>query len=53
MMRQLRLNYSPDGMVTLITLLDQMKLGLLPEPVALFLVHASNAANWHEMEEEA
>jgi hypothetical protein len=51
--RELRLRYSVDGMVALIEMFDHMKLGELPEPVALFIAHASNAANWHPWEEES
>lgn len=48
--RELRLRYSLDGMVRLIDVLDHTRLGELPEVLAMFLVHASNAANWHEEE---
>ena len=47
---ELRLRYTADGMADLITWLDGMKLGELPEPVALFIAHASNAPNWHRIE---
>jgi hypothetical protein len=50
-LRELRLTYSVEGMVRLIELLDHMKLGDLPEEVAYFLAHASNAANWHSRED--
>lgn len=46
--RELRLRYSVEGMVRLLELIDNMKLGDLPEELALFLAHASNVANWHE-----
>jgi hypothetical protein len=46
--RVLRLRYSVEGMARLIGLLDHMKLGELPEEIAMFLAHASNAANWHD-----
>jgi hypothetical protein len=46
--RELRLRYSVEGMTRLIQLLDNMRLGDLPEELTMFLVHASNAANWHE-----
>lgn len=51
-LRELRLRYSVDGMVRLLKLLDGMKLGELPQETALFLVHASNAANWHEVDDD-
>ena len=47
---ELRLTYSTEGMVRLIQIIDAMKLGELSEELALFLAHASNAANWHEIE---
>jgi hypothetical protein len=50
--RELRLRYSTDGMARLIELLDRMKLGELPEETAMFLAHASNAANWHEVDDD-
>jgi hypothetical protein len=49
--RELRLRYTVGGMAELIDVLDKTNLGLLPPELALFLVHASNAANWHEVEE--
>lgn len=48
--RELRLRYSVEGMTRLLILLDTMKLGELPQETALFIAHASNAANWHPME---
>jgi hypothetical protein len=48
--RELRLRYSVEGMVRLIAYLDNMRLGELPDHVALFIAHASNAANWHPLE---
>jgi hypothetical protein len=50
-LRELRLRYSLNGMVRLIELVDHMKLGEMPEELAVFLVHASDAANWHDVEE--
>lgn len=49
--RELRLRYSLDGAHRLVDLLDKMRLGELPEEVAMFLAHASNAANWHEVDD--
>ena len=49
--RELRIRYSTDGYVRLVKLIDNMKLGELPEELALFLVHASNAANWEVLED--
>jgi hypothetical protein len=37
-------------MARLTAILDNMKLGELPEELTLFLVHASNAANWHPVD---
>jgi hypothetical protein len=51
--RELRLRFTVEGMARLIELLDPMDLGKLPPEIAIFLVHASNAANWHEVEENA
>lgn len=45
--RELRLRYTVSGMTRLLTLMDAMKLGELPQEIALFITHASNAANWH------
>lgn len=44
--RQLRLVYTAEGMADLLAHLDNMRLGELPEPVAMFIAHASNPANW-------
>jgi hypothetical protein len=48
--RELRMRYSLEGMERVIKIIDVMNLGPLPEELAMFLVHASNAANWHEVE---
>jgi hypothetical protein len=45
--RELRLTYSVAGMTRVIDYIDGMKLGELPDFMAVFLAHASNAANWH------
>ena len=50
-LRELRLRYSVKGMADLIAHLDNMKLGALPEPTALFIAHASNSGNWHLYEQ--
>lgn len=51
--RELRLRYSLEGMIQLIELLGKTDLGVLHPDLAMFLVHASNAANWHDPEESA
>lgn len=49
--RELRLRYTVEGMARLVELIDHMKLGDLPEETAIFLAHASNVANWHEVDD--
>lgn len=50
-LRELRLTYTLDGMAKVMAYIDGMKLGELPDYMALFLVHCSNTDNWQAVED--
>jgi hypothetical protein len=49
--RELRIRATTERMARLCRLIDAMPLGNQPEEMAIFLACASNAANWHEVED--